>query len=278
MERVAVGIGVRDPHLEALCALRDTRAIDVLEVMIDDGLSGGPRADAWRRLGARWPLVAHGTELGIADAAGVDEAYVDRVGRALGAFHVRWYSEHLAFLRGGGVELGHVGPVGGDEESLAAVARGAAVVRAKTRCPLLLENPADVLGFGAGGPDAGAALGRAFAAALEAADAGALLDLTTLVLGARNDGYDARAFLEELPWDRVVEVHLAGGHLHDGLWIDSHAHDVDAEALALLGDVASRSPNLRAVIIERDDRIPPLDHLLAEIEKARGVLRARGRR
>jgi uncharacterized protein (UPF0276 family) len=278
MERVAVGLGVRDPHLAALCALKDTRAIDVLEVMIDDGLSGGHRADAWRRLGARWPLVAHGTELGVADAAGVDEVYVERVGRALGAFHVRWYSEHLAFLNGGGVSLGHFGPVGDDAESLAAVARNAAVVRARIACPLLLENPADVLGFGAGSPGAGAALGRAFAAALGAADAGALLDLTNLVLGARNDGYEPRAFLEEVPWDRVVEVHLAGGHLHDGLWIDSHAHDVDAEALSLLGDVAARSPNLRAVIIERDDRLPPLEHLLAEVDAARGVLRARGRR
>lgn len=278
MERIAVGLGARDAYLDELCALRDRRAVDVLEVMIDDGLSGGPRVAAWRRLGARWPLVAHGTELGIADAAGVDEGYVGRVGRALGELHVRWYSEHLAFLNGGGVALGHFGPVGDDEESLAAVARGAAAVRAKSACPLLLENPADVLGFGAGGPDAGRSLGRAFAAALRAADAGALLDLTNLVLGARNDGYDPLDFLGELEWERVVEVHLAGGHAHNNLWIDSHAHDIDAEALSLLGDVAARAPNLRAVIIERDDRLPPLERLLAEVEAVRGELRARGRR
>jgi hypothetical protein len=278
MERIAVGLGARDAYLDELCGLRDPRVLDVLEVMIDDGLTDGPRTDSWRRLGTRWPLVAHGTELGIADAAGVNEGYVARVGRALRGLHVWWYSEHLAFLNGGGVALGHFGPVGADEESLAVIARGAAVFRAASSCPLLLENSADVLGFGAGGPGAGRELGRAFAAALRAAGAGALLDLTNLVIGARNDGYDPRDFLGELEWDRVVEVHLAGGHAHNGLWIDSHAHDIDKEALSLLGDVASRAPNLRAVIIERDDRLPPLERLLAEVEAVRGELRARGRR
>lgn len=277
MERVAVGLGVRDPWLDELLALRDRRALDVLEVMIDDGLAPGARRDAWRRLGARWPLVAHGTDLGVGDAAGVDPGYVATVHRALGAVHARWYSEHLAFLHGGAVALGHFGPLGDDDEALAALARNAAVARRGCPCALLLENPADVLGYGADGPGAGAALGRAYARALVAADAGALLDLTNLVLGARNDGYDPEDFLAALPWERVVEVHLAGGVERDGLWIDSHSHDVDARALDLLGPVARRAPNLRAVVLERDDRLPPLAHLLGEVAATRDVLARAGR-
>ncbi len=70
-----------------------------------------------------------------------------------------------------------------------------------------------------------------------------------------------------------MEVHLAAGRAQNGLWIDAHDHPVDEETWALLAAVAPRAPNLRAVIIERDDRRPPLDALLAEVERARGLVR-----
>jgi hypothetical protein len=275
--RIAVGIGLRDLYVEPLLALRQRDALDVLEVMIDDALSRPARRTAWRRLGARWPLIAHGTDLGIGDAAGPDPAYLSAVGAALASLHVAWYSEHLSFLHGGGVALGHFAPLGDDGETLAALRRSGAQVRAACACPFLLENPADVLGLHGLGPTSGPRRGRAYAAALEAAGAGALLDLTNLVLDARNDGFDPGSFLAELPWERVVEVHLAGGVVRDGLWIDSHDHEVDREALRLLGEVARRAVNLRAVIIERDDLLPPLSELLREVEGVRAVLAAAGR-
>lgn len=276
MERVAVGLGVRDAIADELLGL-DRGALDLLEVMIDDGLDDGPRRALWRRLGAKWPLIAHGTELGIGDAAGLDAPYVARVGAALASIHARWYSEHCSFLRAGGVELGHFAPLGGDAPTFDVVAANVAVVRARVSCPFLLENPADVLGLFAEAGDAGGAMGRAYSGAVRAADAGALLDLTNLVLDARNHGFDVSAFLDEVPWDRVVEVHLAGGHREGPVWIDSHAFDVDAGALELLHDVARKAPNLRAVIVERDDRIPSLEHLVAELDRARAVLGKAGR-
>ncbi len=274
MERVSVGLSVRDEHLDGLLTLADRRALDVVEVMIDDGLVASSRRDAWLRLGARWPIVAHGTELGIADASGPSKTYVARVAGGLRAVHAHWYSEHLSFLRGADVELGHFAPAFGPD-LLAVLRESAREVAAACRCPLLLENPADVLGWGA--EEGGAALGGAFKSCLEAADTGALLDLTNLVLGARNDGYRAEEFLGALGFDRIVEVHLAGGRFDGSLWIDSHDHDVDEEALGLLEDVARRAPSLRAVIIERDERVPPLDRLLDEVAGVRQIISRAGR-
>lgn len=275
MQAVAVGLGVRDELLDELVALRDRSALDLLEVMIDDGLDDGPRRAAWRRLGARWPLVAHGTELGIADAAGVDAGYVGRVGSALGVLAARWYSEHLSFLRAGDVDLGHFAVPSEHPGAIEVLRANVARVAAAWAGPLLLENPADVLGWG---HEAGAAaLGARFAAQVAAVDAGVLLDLTNLVLSARNDGFAAGEWLGALEMDRVVEVHLAGGRFDGALWIDSHDHDVDAEALELLGVVARRASNLRAVVIERDERLPSLDHLLGEVARVRASLIAAGR-
>jgi uncharacterized protein (UPF0276 family) len=277
MSRVAVGIGLRDPHIEPLMALTDRSVIDVLEVMIDEALEPGPKRDAWRRLGARWPLIAHGTELGICDAAGPDPHYLEHIFETAKALYVHWYSEHLSFLRGGDVSLGHFAPMFDDEDSYATLAQSGEAVRAGLPCPLLLENPADILGAGADHPQAGAKLGRHFRRALQAADCGALLDLTNLVYNARNDHYEPQAFIDALDLDRVVEIHLAGGRQVDGLWLDSHDQAVDADALALLEEVARRAPQLRAVIVERDGRIPALPVLLAELDQVRLSLQRAGR-
>lgn len=267
---------MRDAHIAPLLALgaKERARLDVLEIMIDDALDPAARA-TFRALGARYPLVAHGTELGIGSASGVESAYVRAVAAALGELHARWYSEHLAFTRAGDLDLGHFAPLSATPNARAALAANADFVRRVVPCPLLLENPADVLGWDA---ELGAAgLAASFGDALVAADAGALLDLTNLVLGARNDGYDAGAFLDATDLDRVVEVHLAGGRFDGALWIDSHDHDVDPDALALLESVARRAPNLTAVVIERDERLPELGALLDEADQVRAVLRHVGR-
>lgn len=275
MKGVSLGLGVRDAYVDELLRLGDKRAVDVLEVMIDDGLGASPRAKDWRRLGAKWPLVAHGTELGIGSATDLDASYLAEVGRAASSLSVHWYSEHWGFVRSGDVELGHFAPVGASEYELAVLRENAGRVRDAIRCPLLLEHPSDILGWEA--DEGGAHLGARFAKALEAAEAGALIDLTNLVIDAKNDGYQPMEFLGALDFERVVEIHLAGGHFDGALHIDSHDHDVHEEALELLTWLAPRAPHLRAVIVERDDRLPPLDHLLGEVDRARRALARAGR-
>ncbi len=254
--------------------------MDVLEVMIDDALFDPRRMDEWRALSRKWPLVAHGVALGIGDACGLDAGYVAKISDSLRAIGAWWYSEHLCFLRAtaqgaarkDAVDLGHFAPMVLDDDDLAVLSHNAAQVRRCWAGAFLLENPADILGAQGRGPTAGRESGVRFARALEAANAGALLDLTNLVLQGRNDGFEPGSFLEAVPWERVVEVHLAGGRRAGALWVDSHDHPVDEEAWTLLSVVARRAENLRAVIIERDDRLPPLDALLAEVDRAREVL------
>ncbi len=276
MPRASVGIGLRDAYVEPLRDLRDRRALDVLEVMIDDAQFDRRRMDAWRSLGQRWPLVAHGVALGPGDAIGLDREYVRAVSADLAAVGARWYSDHLCFLRVAGergpIDLGHFAPLALDDGDLAVLRDNAAALREQYAGTFLLENPADILGFAGQGDAHGRESGRRYTAALRACAAGALLDVTNLALQARNDGFSAGVFLDELDWDRVVEVHLAGGRRSGGLWIDSHDHPVDEEAWALLEHVARRADNLRAVIIERDDRLPTLEVLLDEVAHARRLL------
>jgi uncharacterized protein (UPF0276 family) len=271
---IAVGLSLRSAWIDALRRC-PSGAVDVLEVMIDDVVHAPrSRIRELRALGRRWPLLAHGVALGVGAAEGVDPHYLDAVAEACARVRARWYTEHLCFVRAGGVELGHFVALDDDDETLAALARNAEQVRARVRRPFLLENPADILGTFTRppGPRQGRRLGRAYTRSLHAATAGALLDLTNLLYDARNGGWPVEDFLAELDFERVVEIHLAGGFERRGLWIDSHSRPVEAEAHALLDEVAARAPNLRAVIVEWDEQLPSLDEILAEVEVARGLL------
>ncbi|MCB9592493.1 MAG: DUF692 family protein [Sandaracinaceae bacterium] len=278
MEPTAIGLALREPWIEELSRLPDRGGFEVLEIMVDDYLCAARRPRELRQLGARWVLVAHGVDLGIGDAAGPDPAYLGDVHETLRQLHVRWWSDHLAFLRAGGVDLGHFAPLDGEPDTLATLRGNARRAQTGAPCPLLLENPADVLGLGVTDAASAEVLGARYRDALRAAEVGALLDLTNLLYDARNGGFDPLRYLDALDLDRVVEVHLAGGREAFGLWIDSHDRPVEAEALGLLARVAERAPSLRAVIVEWDEDLPSFEGALAEVARVHDVLRAAGRR
>ena len=102
---------------------------------------------------------------------------------------------------------------------------------------------------------------------------GLLLDVNNVFVNAHNHGFDAVAFLDRLPPGSVHQIHLAG-HSEDargsGLLIDTHDAPVSDGVWSLFADAVRRFGNVPAMI-ERDDHIPPLDVLLAELDVARTV-------
>ena len=92
--------------------------------------------------------------------------------------------------------------------------------------------------------------GEFFGSVAEAADCGILLDLHNLWANERNGRQSVRAVLDELPLDRVWEIHLAGGMMLDGYYLDSHSGPIPDEVLGLAAEVVPRMPNLGAMNFE----------------------------
>ena len=100
---------------------------------------------------------------------------------------------------------------------------------------------------------------------------GLLLDVTNLLTNARNFGFDPWARLQSYPLEHVWSVHLAGGHVDaTGWWVDSHSHPVEGASFELLDALSERAP-LRTIIVERDERLPPLAELVAECQRAEAL-------
>jgi len=273
-----VGLGYR-PELAA-AILEHLDRIDVLEVIADDLFDASRRElRAYRTLAAQVPVFLHGVSLGLASAAPVDTGRLSRMARVVDAIGPEAWSEHLAFVRAGGFEIGHLAaPPRSDatiESALANVVRATRVVGAAPE----LENVATLID-----PPASSYCESEFLA--RAVSGGRLLfDLHNWLANCTNFGRDPFAELARLPLDRVRTLHIAGGSWLRGEGVqrvlDDHLHDVPDAVYALLAEVAARVPQPLTVVLERDGAYPRFDRLLDQLARARAALadgrtRARG--
>jgi uncharacterized protein len=274
--RDRVGLGWR-PELAA-GILANLERIDVVEVIADDYVGAGRRPlRALRTLAAQVPLVLHGVSLGLASAGPVDGRRLDGLARVVGTVQPETWSEHLAFVRGGGLELGHLAAPPRREATLEGLAANVGRARAVVGSAPALENVATLIDPPGSDRDEPTWLTEAVAAT----GAELLLDLHNLHANAVNFAFDARAALVRLPLARVRVVHLAGGvgiaaSSGSARLLDDHRHEVPAPVFDLLTELAARAPHALTVIVERDGNFPPFPRLLAELDEARAAL-ARGR-
>lgn len=271
-----IGIGWR-PELAA-GILSNLDRIDVIEVMADDFFSASRRElRAIQTLAAQVPVVLHGVSLGLASSAPVDGKRLDRMARVVDAIEPDFWSEHLAFVRADGLEIGHLAaPPRTDatiEGTVKNLERAAAVVGAAP----LVENIATLIDPPGSVHDEMTWIAKiALAAGSEL-----LLDLNNLYANAVNFGHDPAALLERLPLDRVTSVHLAGGKwisatTGEQRLLDDHLHDVPDAVYDLLTATGARTTQPLTVVLERDGAYPPFGQLMAQLDRARDAL-TRGR-
>jgi uncharacterized protein (UPF0276 family) len=265
----AIGIGYRyglDDWIRANLA-----RFDVLEITLDHCFAGSEasRAAIFDLVG-RIPLTAHGIGLSIGTDAPLDLAYLDRIAGLLDRLNAPAYSEHLAFTRVPGRDLGNLLPLPKTEAVAEMIAAKIRIVQSRISVPFLLENITYIFDW----PEPELSDADFLGLICGETGAGLLLDVENLFLNSHNHGFDPVAFLDTLPVGMVREMHLAGGvtasesFLHQPLLVDSHSHPVPDEALALLDRALARHAPA-AIVLERDDRLDAVDEILDDLERIR---------
>jgi uncharacterized protein (UPF0276 family) len=272
LPQLGLGIGWR-PELALLIERRAD--LGFVEVIAEDLDPRGPLPAPVRRLRERGvQVVPHGVALSLGGAERPDPRRLDALGRLARWLGAPLVSEHLAFVRAGGLESGHLLPLPRTRAALEIVVENVRRARDALPVPLALENVASLFEW------PGGEMGEAdfLAEVLERADVPLLLDVENVYANARNHGFDALAFLERLPLGRLAYVHVAGGALRRGLYHDTHCDAVPALVLDLLEELAARVP-LPGAMLERDGAFPPDAELNAELDGiARAVARGAARR
>ena len=215
----------------------------------------------------RWPVVTHGLSACLANTDAVAPEYLAQLGRFLGEVGTPWHSEHLCFGGGAGAFLHDLLPVPFTDEVAATVAKRFDEARAAIDVDLAFENVSYYAPQGEDGLDEA----RFCVEVLERTDGKMLLDVNNVYVNSRNFGFDPKAFIDLIPPERVVQMHVAGHFVRDdGLRIDTHGEAVCEDVYELLG-YALRHVGPVPVLLERDNDIPPLEELLAEVERLSAI-------
>ena len=279
-----VGIGWRGELAAGIFGHLDR--IDLLEIIADDHFRATPRElRALQTLGTQTPITLHGVAMGLAGSAPADTKRIDSMARLVDTLQPESWSEHLAFVRGGGIEIGHLAaPPRTAKNVNAAIANIEHATNIVGSAPLL-ENIATLIDPPASALDEATWVTNI----IMGSKAGLLIDLHNLYANALNFGMDPAEMLLRFPLQRVQAVHLSGGK-----WVpepamegnpdatprmrllDDHVHDVPAAVFDLLTLLAQHAPQQLDVIIERDGEYPDFSCLLTQIDTARAALR-RGR-
>ena len=264
--RLGVGIGFREQFRADL--FLHQAEIDFLEITADHYLDANTHKQAeLELLKEHFPLIPHGLNLSLGSAEGVDEVYLEKFAALVEKVQPAWFSDHICFTKSGDVDIGHLAPLPFTREALEVLKRNIKRVKEVIKTPLILENITYMVALPSAEMSEAAFVGKL----LEETDCGLLLDITNLYINSVNHKYDWRKFLDELPVERVVQLHFVGSHKHENLLIDAHADKTENEIWEVFREVCARG-EIKGAILERDENFPPFAEILEEIKIARNLL------
>ena len=262
------GLGFRRDLLPALNT-RVPDAIDFFELAPENWIElGGLYARDLRRFTERHPFVCHGLSLSLGGPTPLDELLLTKIRQFMDTHGIALYTEHLSYCSDDG-HLYDLLPIPFTEDAVKYVA--ARIRRAQD----ILERRIAIENASYYTPSPIAEMDEAsfIRAILDEADCDLHLDVNNVFVNSVNHRYDPVAFLQAMPTERIVYMHMAG-HYNEApdLIVDTHGADVIEPVWSLL-DAAYRMHGVTPTLLERDFNIHPLDELVCEVERIARIQR-----
>ncbi len=263
LKKLGIGIGFRE-QFRADIFLNQNK-IDFLEITADHYLDANDKKlDELQILKEHFELIPHGLDLSLGSAEGIDSDYLEKFARLVEFVKPEWFSDHICFTKSGGTNIGHLAPVPYTNEALKAFIKNIETVKKRISIPLILENITYMVEF----PSSKMSETEFISKILNETDCGLLLDVTNLYINSRNFDFSWKKFLDEIPLERVVQLHFVGSHRHGNKFIDGHSHKTENEIWEVFEEVCNRC-DLKGAILERDGNFPPFTEILEEIKIAK---------
>jgi hypothetical protein len=268
----AVGAGLKPQHYAEIVATRPD--VGFFEIHAENYMSAGGPPHRWlAALAEIYPLSVHGVGLSLGSAEKLDPERLARLARVVGLYRPALVSEHLAWSDFSGRAFPDLLPLPYDVANCRRVAEKIDAAQTALRRSILIENPATYLRFETDALDETQFLDEL----AQRSGCGLLLDVNNVHVNAVNHGFDARAYLDAFPLERVGEIHLAGfaeaRDTHGAFLIDDHSGQVSEAVWALYARIMRRA-GPRPTLIEWDNEVPEWLVLQAETRKAAAIMDA----
>ncbi|MGH8337314.1 MAG: MNIO family bufferin maturase, partial [Gammaproteobacteria bacterium] len=213
---------------------------------------------------ANYPIVMHGVSLSIGSADLLNQSYLRDLAGLARRFEPAWISDHLCWTGAGGRNLHDLLPLPYTEEAVKHCAQRIRQVQEFLGRRILIENISSYMQYRASRMSEAEFVG----AVAEEGDCGILLDINNVYVNAFNHRFNSKEYLDELPVERIAQIHLAGHRDCGTHLLDTHDHPVSEEVWELY-DYAVRRLGPITTLIEWDDRIPSFPELAAVAAQAR---------
>lgn len=248
-------------------------------------MAGGPRLAWLDAVRSRHPLSLHSVSMSLGADAPPDPMQLAALRRLVERLEPALVSEHLAWSAWRGAYYPDLLPVPRTTTALRRIVDNVQRMQDALRRPIALENPSHYLRL-----DQHAWDEIDFMEAIVArSGCRLLLDINNVYVSSRNLGFCAAEYVDRFPADAVAEIHLAGhranvdddddddankrGGVGPRLLIDSHDEPIAPDVWRLYERFIARV-GARPTLIERDDRLPAFDDLLAERQRAEDIVSA----
>jgi hypothetical protein len=259
------GLGLRPQHYTDI--LEGSPDVDWFEAISENYFGDGGRPlHMLDRIRERYPVVLHGVSLSIATTAPLDTDYLARLKALAARVEPEWVSDHLCWTGVHGYNMHDLLPIPYSREALDHVCDRINRVQDYLGRTIALENVSSYVAF------KGNEMTEWEFISEMARRTGCWLifDVNNVFVSTFNHGWSAREFIDGVPADRVIQFHLAGHEHNISHIIDTHGAAVVDAVWDLYADAVRRFGPV-STMIERDDNIPPLAEVVAELDHARRI-------
>lgn len=262
------GLGLRKEHYNTIV---DTSPdVDWFEILTENYLvDGGKPLYFLDQICEKYPVVMHGVSMSLGSNDPLDMDYLRQVKDLAERTNARWVSDHMCFTGVDGINAHDLLPLPCNEETINHVSNKIKQAQDFLGRQILVENASTYITY----KQSDMTEWDFTAAVAEESDSLILLDVNNIFVSAYNHGFDPLEYLDGIPAERVQQHHIAGHSQYDGYIIDTHDNDVVQGVWDLYAEAIKRYGEV-SVMIERDDNIPELPELLAELQIARDVFNA----
>lgn len=268
---LGVGVGLRSAHFGHI--LQHWPKVDWFETISENYMDSRGRArNVIRQVAERYPVVLHGVSLSIGSCDPLNFEYLTKLKRLAEEVGAAWISDHLCWTGLGGHNTHDLLPLPFTDGALQHVKERVRIVQDFLERPIALENPSSYVTFRCSQMSEWEFLARL----AEDADCAVLLDVNNVYVSSVNHNFDPQEYLRYVPWNRVVQFHLAGHTMLEGYAIDTHDKPVCSEVWELYGQ-AWRAGSHVSTLLEWDADIPSFDDMHREAMIAKEVIKGRSR-
>jgi uncharacterized protein (UPF0276 family) len=259
---LGVGIGLRVPHYNHILTKKPT--CDWFEIISENYMcDGGRPLHILDQILEQYKVVQHGVSMYIGSTDRLNREYLRRLKNLVKRTKTPFLSDHLCWGSVDGTYSHDLLPM---PYTFAAAKLAAGRIREARdflEVPVCVENVSSYAEFHASEMTEWEFLREV----VEGADCGILLDVNNIYVSSRNHNFNPDEYIENIPHDRVGQIHIAGHTRYEKYVLDTHDHPVldpvwklYQRAITLCGPTST--------LLEWDAHIPSFDEVHDEALKA----------